>query len=96
MLKICCEEKDMHTQHLHDIKAWIESLQGVTPGMLSFAVTLNARKDKDALDLVLDSRFTSWESLTAYLESKEHIAVVERVKPFKPKRAVVDYEEYPR
>ncbi|MBR7130739.1 MAG: Dabb family protein [Lentisphaeria bacterium] len=75
------------------IKAGLEGLQGVIPGLLSIRVNCNGLATSNA-DLMLDSTFTDADALKNYAVHPAHVAVADgAVKPFTKTRLCLDFEE---
>lgn len=74
------------------IKAGLEALQGVVPGLLSIAVHTEGLPTS-TMDLMLESAFTDAAALKAYATHPAHLAVAnEKVRPYTALRACLDYE----
>ena len=74
------------------IKAGLEGLQGVVPGLTEIKVYTNGLASSNA-DVMLDSSFESEEALKAYAVHPAHVKVAdEKVRPFTKTRACLDYE----
>ncbi len=75
-----------------DIKAGLEGLQGRIEGLISISVEISPLSTSNA-DLMLDSTFTSFETLKAYSVHPEHVKVADtKVRPFVKIRSCMDYE----
>lgn len=76
-----------------DIKAGLEGLLGVVPGLLSVCVNIEGRLDSSNADIMLDSTLESEDALKAYAVHPAHVAVAnERVRPYTVVRTCLDYE----
>ena len=74
------------------IKAGLEGLQGVVPGLLDIAVRTEGLASSNA-DLMLDSSFESEAALKGYAVHPAHVAVANgKVRPFVQTRLCLDYE----
>ncbi len=74
------------------IKAGLEGLKGVVPGLLEIAVRTEGLASSNA-DLMLDSSFESEAALKGYAVHPAHVAVANgKVRPFVETRLCLDYE----
>lgn len=74
------------------IKAGLEGLKGVVPGLLDIVVRTEGLASSNA-DLMLDSSFESEAALKGYAVHPAHVAVANgRVRPFTQTRLCLDYE----
>ncbi len=74
------------------IKAGLEGLKGVVPGLLDIAVRTEGLASSNA-DLMLDSSFESEAALKGYAVHPAHVAVANgKVRPFVQTRLCLDYE----
>ena len=75
-----------------DIKAGLEGLKGVVPGIVEIKVNIDPLKSSNC-DLMLDSTFTDEEALKGYAVHSAHVEVAEnKVRPFTSGRVCMDYE----
>lgn len=75
-----------------DIKAGLEGLQGVVPGLIEIKVITEGLESSNA-DLMLDSIFESKEALKGYATHPEHVKVADgKVRPYTQTRSCFDYE----
>ena len=75
-----------------DIKAGLEGLKGVVPGIVEIKVNIDPLKSSNC-DLMLDSTFTDEEALKGYAVHPAHVEVAEnKVRPFTSGRVCMDYE----
>ncbi len=73
------------------IKAGLEGLQGVVPGLIDIKVITEGLDSSNA-DLILDSTFESEEALKGYATYPEHVKVAnEKVRPYTQMRSCFDY-----
>lgn len=83
------EEKE---QIKSDIKAGLESLWGVIPGLLDIHVYINGLDSSNA-DLMLDSLFTDESALQGYAVHPEHLKAADGiVRPHTKSRVCLDFE----
>ena len=73
------------------IKALLEGLAGLIPGLLKIEVGVNFIEDANAADVVLYSEFTDRAALETYQAHPLHQAVVPRVKALTVERRSADY-----
>ncbi len=73
------------------IKAGLEALQGVIPGLLSIKVYTEGLASSNA-DVMLDSAFEDEAALKAYAVHPAHVAVADgKVRPFTQTRMCLDF-----
>ena len=83
------EEKENIKQ---GIKAGLESLAGVIPGLVEIKVNTNGLPSSNA-DCMLDSTFTDEAALKAYAVHPAHQEIANtKVRPYTCKRACLDFE----
>ncbi|MBR5592155.1 MAG: Dabb family protein [Kiritimatiellae bacterium] len=74
------------------IKAGLEGLKGVVPGLMEICVRTEGLASSNA-DVMLDSTFESEAALKAYAVHPAHVAVAdEKVRPFTQTRLCLDFE----
>lgn len=74
------------------IKAGLEGLRGVVPGLIDIEVRTEGLSSSNA-DLMLDSTFESETALRGYAVHPAHVAVANgKVRPFVQARLCMDYE----
>ena len=74
------------------IKAGLEGLKGVVPGLVEIKVNIDPLKSSNC-DLMLDSTFTDEEALKGYSVHPAHVEVADsKVRPFTASRVCMDYE----
>mgnify|MGYP003526723684 FL=1 len=74
------------------IKAGLEGLKGVVPGLTEICVRTEGLASSNA-DVMLDSTFESEAALKAYAVHPAHVAVAdEKVLPFTHTRLFLDFE----
>lgn len=75
-----------------EIKAGLESLNGVIPGLISCKV-YDANIATSNCDLMLDTSFETREALAAYSKNPAHVTVADStVRPFICARNCIDFE----
>ena len=75
------------------IKAGLEGLKGVVPGLIDIAVRTEGLASSNA-DVMLDSAFESEAALKGYAVHPAHVDVANtKVRPFTQTRLCLDYAE---
>ena len=75
------------------IKAGLEGLMGMVPGLLEVKVHIDGRLDSSNADVMLDSTLESAEALKGYAQHPEHVAVANsKVRPYTVSRTCLDFE----
>lgn len=88
--ELTAEQKESVKQ---DIKAGLEGLNGVVPGLVDIRVRTNGLPTSNA-DVMLDSTLTDAEALKAYAVHPAHVEVADtKVRPFTQIRMCLDFEE---
>ncbi|HED11672.1 MAG TPA: Dabb family protein [Caldithrix abyssi] len=75
----------------HQIKANLESLKEKIGEIVSFEVGINEREVPAGADIVLISRFKTFEDLKHYQEHPAHLEVVAFLRGCTVKKGVVDF-----
>ncbi|MBP5321437.1 MAG: Dabb family protein [Kiritimatiellae bacterium] len=74
------------------IKAGLEGLKGVVPGLVEIVVRTNGLPSSNA-DVMLDSTLESEAALKGYAVHPAHVAVADgKVRPYTQVRMCMDYE----
>jgi len=74
------------------IKAGLEGLRGVVPGLIDIVVRTEGLASSNA-DVMLDSTFESEAALRGYAVHPAHVAVADgKVRPFTQTRLCLDFE----
>ncbi|MCQ2229010.1 MAG: Dabb family protein [Bacteroidales bacterium] len=73
------------------IKAGLEALLGIVPGLRSMEVGINCNP-AEKFDLALISTFDNMEDLNAYAVHPDHVAVGKRIRAMLDVRACNDFE----
>lgn len=75
------------------IKAGLESLKGVVPGLIDVKVNVDGRLASSNCDVMLDSTFESEEALKAYAVHPAHVEIANtKVRPYTVQRTCLDFE----
>ena len=75
------------------IKAGLEGLAGVIPGLVSITVNADGRLASSNADVMLDSTFTDEAALKGYAVHPAHQEVANtKVRPFTETRLCLDFE----
>lgn len=76
------------------IKAGLESLKGVVPGLIDVKVNVDGRLASSNCDVMLDCTLESEEALKAYAVHPAHVEVANtKVRPYTVQRTCLDFEE---
>ena len=75
------------------IKAGLESLKGVVPGLIDVKVNVDGRLASSNCYVMLDSTLESEEALKAYAVHPAHVEVANtKVRPYTVQRTCLDFE----
>ena len=75
------------------IKAGLEPLKGVVPGLIDVKVNVDGRLASSNCDVMLDSTLESEEALKAYAVHPAHVEVANtKVRPYTVQRTCLDFE----
>lgn len=74
------------------VKAALESVRGMIPGLVAIEVGLDAGYDSGAVDVALYGEFTDRAALDRYQQHPLHLAAKDVVAPLLTDRRVVDWE----
>lgn len=75
------------------IKAGLEGLQGVVPGLLNVHVQTEGVLDSSTADVMLDCTLESAEALKIYAQHPAHVEVANtKVRPYTSLRTCLDFE----
>ena len=75
------------------IKAGLESLKGVVPGLVDVNVVIDGRLASSNADVMLDCTLESEEALKAYAVHPAHVAVADsKIRPYTSVRSCLDFE----
>lgn len=76
-----------------DIKAGLESLKGVVPGLIDVKVNVDGRLASSNCDVMLDCTLESEEALKAYAVHPAHVEIANtKVRPYTVQRTCLDFE----
>lgn len=88
--ELSAEQKESVKQ---GIKAGLEGLRGVVPGLVDIRVRTNGLPSSNA-DVMLDSTLADAEALKGYAVHPAHVEVANtKVRPFTQVRMCLDFEE---
>ncbi len=88
-LKEECNQEQVKTQ----MKAALEGLVGVVPGLLTMKIEINPLDSSNA-DVMLYSEFENEKALKEYAVHPAHVEVADtKVRPFTKTRTVMDFTE---
>lgn len=75
------------------IKAGLESLKGVVPGLIDVKVNVDGRLASSNCDVMLDCTLESEEALKAYAVHPAHVEMANiKVRPYTVQRTCLDFE----
>lgn len=75
------------------IKAGLESLKGVVPGLIDVKVNVDGRLASSNCDVMLDCTLESEEALKAYAVHPVHVEIANtKVRPYTVQRTCLDFE----
>ena len=75
------------------IKAGLESLKGVVPGLIDVKVNVDGCLASSNCDVMLDSTLESEEALKAYAVHPAHVEIANtKVRPYTVQRTCLDFE----
>lgn len=75
------------------IKAGLESLNGVVPGLIDVKVNVDGRLASSNCDVMLDCTLESEEALKAYAVHPAHVEIANiKVRPYTVQRTCLDFE----
>ena len=75
------------------IKAGLESLKGVVPGLIDVKVNVDGRLASSNCDVMLDCTLESEEALKAYAVHPAHVKIADtKVRPYTVLRTCLDFE----
>lgn len=75
------------------IKAGLESLKGVVPGLIDVKVNVDGRLASSNCDVMLDCTLESEEELKAYAVHPAHVEIANiKVRPYTVQRTCLDFE----
>jgi len=77
---------------MKEVKNDLEKLIYSIDELISMEVGINYLEDSSMPDLVLTSTFNNEEGLKIYATHKNHVNVVNKIKPMVVSRAVIDYK----
>lgn len=75
-----------------EMKARLEALRGLVPGLLHLEVGIDFSRTDSSADVALYSEFADREALAAYMTHPEHVAQAAFVNSVRVQRVVADYE----
>lgn len=75
------------------IKAGLESLKGVVPGLIDVKVNVDGRLASSNCDVMLDCTLESEEALKVYAVHPAHVEIANtKVRPYTVQRTCLDFE----
>jgi hypothetical protein len=79
-------------ENIRIIKAQLEALHGVIPGLLRMEVGVDFSASDTSADFVIDSDFSSREALEGYIVHPAHQTVAKFITEARTERRLVDFE----
>ena len=92
MWRIRATEENSKEENIQQVKQRLEALPPLIAEISEYEIGVNTVQSARAYDMVLVSRFKSWEDLKKYGAHSEHAKVVEFIGSVSEQAAVVDYE----
>jgi hypothetical protein len=80
-----------HAAQVAEIKARLEALPAVVPGVERFEVGVNELPGDNGADVILISEFADWPALKEYAVHPEHVKTSDRIREITQSRKSVDY-----
>lgn len=74
------------------VRQYLSSLPDIIPEIKGYEIGVSESDAGPAFDIVLISRFFSWDDLQKYRQHPEHKRVAEFIAAVRSESAVVDYE----
>ena len=79
------------TAQIAEIRALLEALPAVVPGVAMLEVGVNELPGDNGADIVLISEFADWSTLKEYAIHPEHVKAADRIREITQSRKSVDY-----
>ena len=92
MWRLAAEDEARRAADAEVIRAELEGLVGVVPGLLSLTVRRNEVTAEHQYDVVLEAEYPTLADLDAYQVHPAHQAAAAKVRARVSARAAVDYE----
>jgi hypothetical protein len=92
MWRLAAEDESQRDADAEVIRAELEGLVGVVPGLLSLTVRRNEVSGEHQYDVVLEAAYDTFADLDAYQVHPAHQAAAAQVRSRVSARAAVDYE----
>ena len=80
-----------HAAQVAEIRALLEALPGVVPGIESLEVGVNELPGDNGADVILIGEFADWPALKDYAIHPEHVKAADRIREITQSRKSVDY-----
>lgn len=90
-LKESAEGRSAHENAL-EMKAQLEALRGIVPGLLRLEVGIDFSRTESSADVALYSEFTDRQALAAYQVHPAHVAAAGFANSVRIQRIIADYE----
>lgn len=92
MWKLAAEDPEVKAQQTEEIRAALEGLVGVVPGLLSLRVRPNALAIENNWDVVLEAEYPGADELHAYVQHPEHQRAGAIPRGYASSRVAIDIE----
>jgi hypothetical protein len=92
MWKLAADDPAVKAQQTEEIRAALEGLVGVVPGLLSLTVRPNALPIENNCDVVLEAEYPGPDELRAYVEHPEHQRAGAIPRGYASSRVAIDVE----
>ena len=92
MWKLAADDPAVKAQQAEEIRAALEALVGVVPGLLSLKVRANALPIENNWDVVLEAEYPGADELRAYVTHPEHEKAGAIPRGYAASRVAIDVE----
>jgi hypothetical protein len=92
MWRIASTNANSKEENIRLVREQLAALPAAIPEIYEYEIGVNKVHSDRAYDIVLVSRFKSWDDLKIYREHPEHVSVAGFIGSVVQEAAVVDYE----
>ena len=92
MWRIAGTAEKSKEENIKLVQQKLAALPALITEIYEYEIGVNEIESERAYDIVLVSRFKSWEDLQVYKAHREHVCVAEFIGSVRKQSAVVDYE----
>lgn len=92
MWRIVATADKSKAENVQLVRQKLSALPEIVPGIREYEIGLNESDSGAAYDVVLISRFASWDDLRRYRQHPDHKRVAEFIAAVRSESAVADYE----